>query len=102
MSYEPTVWKKGDIVTSEKLNKIENGIANCGNIMVVNYDPEVNRTDKTWQEIYDAAEMKTMIVLFNSSSSAIIMMPLAGITIDSESSLSPYQARFGSLTFYAD
>lgn len=26
MSYEPTIWKKGDKVTSTKLNKIENGI----------------------------------------------------------------------------
>ena len=27
MSYEPTVWKSGDVITSAKLNKIENGIA---------------------------------------------------------------------------
>lgn len=27
MSYEPTVWKTGDIVSSEKLNKLENGLA---------------------------------------------------------------------------
>lgn len=26
MAYEPTVWKTGDIVSSERLNKIENGI----------------------------------------------------------------------------
>ena len=26
MSYEPTTWKKGDKVTSTKLNKIEQGI----------------------------------------------------------------------------
>jgi len=27
MSYEPTTWKAGDTVTSEKLNKIENGFS---------------------------------------------------------------------------
>lgn len=27
MSYEPTIWKTGDIVSSEKLNKLENGLA---------------------------------------------------------------------------
>lgn len=27
MAYEPTVWKTGDVVSSEKLNKIENGIS---------------------------------------------------------------------------
>lgn len=30
MAYEPTEWKNGDIITAEKLNKIENGIANNG------------------------------------------------------------------------
>lgn len=30
MAYEPTVWKTGDIVSSERLNKIEEGIANAG------------------------------------------------------------------------
>lgn len=27
MSYTPTEWKTGDVVTSEKLNKVENGLA---------------------------------------------------------------------------
>lgn len=27
MSYEPTNWKTGDVVTSEKLNKLEEGVA---------------------------------------------------------------------------
>ena len=30
MSYEPTNWKAGDTVTSAKLNKMEQGIANSG------------------------------------------------------------------------
>ena len=30
MSYEPTTWKAGDTVTSAKLNKMEQGIANSG------------------------------------------------------------------------
>ena len=27
MSYTPTTWKTGDIVSSEKLNKLEQGVA---------------------------------------------------------------------------
>lgn len=27
MAYEPTIWKKGDVVTSEKLNNLEDGVA---------------------------------------------------------------------------
>lgn len=53
MSYEPTVWKDGDLVTSAKLNKLEQGVANCGGILIVHAD-ENGRLDKTWQEIYDA------------------------------------------------
>lgn len=30
MSYEPTVWKSGDVVTSAKLNKLEQGVAGGG------------------------------------------------------------------------
>ena len=30
MSYTPTVWRTGDVITAEKLNKIEEGIANAG------------------------------------------------------------------------
>ena len=52
MSYEPTVWKDGDLVTSAKLNKLEQGVANNG-ILVVQ-EGENETLDRTWQEIYDA------------------------------------------------
>lgn len=35
MSYEPTNWKAGDVVTSAKLNKMEQGIAASGGIRIV-------------------------------------------------------------------
>lgn len=52
MSYEPTNWKDGDLVTSAKLNKIEQGIAAGGGILIVHN--ENGTLDKTWQEIHDA------------------------------------------------
>lgn len=59
MSYEPTTWKDGDLVTSAKLNKMEQGIAGSGGMVVVHGTiDQSNGTmvlDKTWQEIYDAA-----------------------------------------------
>lgn len=30
MSYEPTVWQTGDVVTSQKLNKLEQDVADAG------------------------------------------------------------------------
>lgn len=61
MSYEPTNWKSGDTVTSAKLNKIEQGIANAGGgggaLIVTETDGTLN---KTWQEIHDAAPLVWM------------------------------------------
>ncbi len=52
MSYTPTNWKDGDLVTSAKLNKLEQGVA-AGGIQVIHVDNENGTLDKTWQEIYD-------------------------------------------------
>lgn len=54
MSYEKQTWQTGDVVTSAKLNHMEDGIAG-GGALVLHYDSDVNGVDKTWQEIYDAA-----------------------------------------------
>ena len=62
MSYEPTNWKTGDVVTAAKLNKLENGVAEGGGggsgalIVNINTDLEtgVMTMDKTWHEIFDA------------------------------------------------
>lgn len=57
MSYTPTEWNTGDIVTAEKLNKVESGLSTVSNnIVIVN----TTRADeywvlsKTWNEIHDA------------------------------------------------
>ena len=61
MAYTKNTWADGDIVTSEKLNHMEDGIANAGGIMVIN-DTD-NTLGKTWQEIYDAmAQGKVCVV----------------------------------------
>lgn len=53
MSYTPNTWQKGDVVTSAKLNNIEQGIANAGGVLFVNATTEGQTTtlDKTWHEI---------------------------------------------------
>ena len=52
MSYTPTEWKTGDIVSSQRLNKLEEGVKDAYGVMVINNND--NTLDKTWQEIYDA------------------------------------------------
>ena len=59
MAYTPTEWQSGDIVTSEKLNKIENGIASAGSEVFMvggTYNEETGyfTMDKTWSEINEA------------------------------------------------
>jgi len=47
MAYEPTTWKSGDVVTSAKLNKIEQGIAS-GGVLVVAEDADTNTPMRIW------------------------------------------------------
>lgn len=64
MGYEPTNWKTGDVITAEKLNKIENGIEESGEggnlkVMVVtfseNRETDSLVSDKTYAEVDDFA-----------------------------------------------
>ena len=52
MSYTPTNWSTGDTITATAMNKIENGIANAGGVLIVHSVDNV--LDKTVQEIYNA------------------------------------------------
>ena len=75
MSYEPTNWKSGDTVTSAKLNKMEQGIANAGGALVVT-DTD-GTLDKTWQEIHDAAPSVTIVI--NEEDGSRTFFPVVGI-----------------------
>lgn len=58
MSYTPTNWQTGDIITAEKLNKLENGVAGGGSdVFEVNFTVEVNW--ETEPESYIATSNKT-------------------------------------------
>lgn len=60
MSYDKQNWQTGDVITANKLNHIEDGIAGAGGggVLVINayYDEQTDKAtlDKTWQEIHDA------------------------------------------------
>lgn len=60
MSYEKQTWETGDIITSAKLNHMEDGIADTGGtLMIDGFSRDKNTgdvegtSDKTWQEIHD-------------------------------------------------
>ena len=71
MAYTKNTWADGDIVTSEKLNHMEDGIASGENVFIVGGvtlgedKASLGGTlDKTWQEIHDAMQSKICILIF--------------------------------------
>lgn len=112
MSYEPTNWKDGDLVTSAKLNKLEQGVAAGGGITFVEMDSKSNTytLNKTWQEIYDAAKSGVVylkiiresnpgslsVPIPISINNTIINNPLIQITYR-ENSLSAYLVKFNDI-----
>ena len=61
MSYIKTMWSDGDVITAEKLNKLENGMAQTGSVLIVHINE--GTLDKTWQEIYDAMNIESIVYI---------------------------------------
>ena len=67
MAYEPTNWKTGDVVTSAKLNKLENGVAAGSGVLVVTVNGSGPYTlDKTAGEIFAECQAKKLVVVYSS------------------------------------
>ena len=62
MAYEPTEWKNGEIITAEKMNKIETELASRFLIITV----ENGHLSRTWQEIYDALRAQRIPMIFHN------------------------------------
>lgn len=86
MSYTPTVWKNGDKITSEKLNKLENAVASEG-VPAIIYatltgelvdDVIVNHCDKSLSELLAAIDAGSFIVLRHGD----IFSPMCGFSND--------------------
>ncbi len=63
MAYTPTTWTTGDTITASAMNKLENGVANAGSVLICNADYNASADnfvlDKTVQEIYEALSSGT-------------------------------------------
>ena len=82
MAYTPTEWKNGDVITAEKLNKIENGIKDIPNddfyITITYVNSEVTM-DKTFEEITEAyTQGKRLLVKLVNYNNAIL--PLRSVS----------------------
>ena len=68
MAYEPTNWQTGDVVTAEKLNKLENGVVSgnsSGNLIATATKNDNNYyvLDKTWKDVKDAIDVGGVIMV---------------------------------------
>ena len=86
MAYTPTVWQAGDTVTVAKLNKMEQGIASCGGVYLVNIgesettgDPIL---DKTAAEIWAAAQTSIVIGRTSVAGGGVFIEPLVEASYD--------------------
>ena len=64
MSYEPTNWKSGDVVTSAKLNKLENAVANGGSTVVlqITEDSGILHLGKSYNDLKAMADSGMNVV----------------------------------------
>lgn len=112
MSYEPTTWKTGDVVTSTKLNKMEQGIADAGGgsggggVLVVNMTADQQaRTvtlDKTWQEIYDAITGGKSVIAKHVNGDAISVFSPLLISSNQDESFGAFFYKYNFTSSTAD
>ncbi len=104
MAYTPTEWQTGDIVTAEKLNKIENGLSTVSNTIVI-----VNTTmadeycvlSKTWNEIHDAMIRGKIIIVIRIVDDSVHYGYVVRAEIDEDERYSYIIATFED-DFYAE
>ena len=81
MSYTKTNWKDGDVISAEKMNKIEQGIADAGTSggsggvlgVAVTYNDKGGTFSRTWQEIYDTMDNGGFVVIYMKDANGTIV-----------------------------
>ena len=107
MSYEPTNWQEGDLITSERLNKMEQGIASGeGGIFLIpaEYDSSTGNAtmQKTAGEIFEAASSGKLCVMeVHSQDNGVLTINQPVLTGVSKNG-SMYMININDVTFYAN
>jgi len=105
MSYTPTEWNNGDVITAEKLNKLENGVAaggSGGGVLVVNMNSATGTLDKTWQEIFDAKIAVIIIEEEDAFSSAFVTGAFDNVVYYAVTAISSMGEEFAYIQFKTD
>lgn len=91
MTYVKTDWETGDIITAEKLNNIENGVANAGVILTcelaLTQDEQGYYTgtlNKTWNQINTAFTNGSYVNIYLKNGSRYDTFPIASLYEESD------------------
>ena len=105
MSYTPTNWQSGDKVTAEKLNKIEQGIANASAVVVLTetYDSTNNvyTLNKSWSEMYQSMSSGTMFILplsITGDYPGVQIVSIYGVYQEGDTNYTVYTSEYGYST----
>ena len=89
MGYNKTTWQTGDTVIAEKLNNMENGIADSAT-MIINVS-EQGVMDKTWSEVMSALHTGKRVIIINEGESYIAILNVTdGGIVEGDYRLSAY------------
>ena len=94
MAYTPTEWETGDIITAEKLNKAEQGIA-AANADVLIVTASEGTLDKKFSEIYSAFPK---VLYAYDDEGEVLYSPVAHFFIADGSE---YEVKFGNERYKA-
>lgn len=89
MAYEKQTWVTGEVITKEKLNHMEDGIANGGSgVFIANLNTETQSLDKTWNEINTAFTNKQpcYVTLVGDEAVGQSMFPLLVCSLNGDTS----------------
>lgn len=78
MAYMPTNWQTGDVVTAEKLNKLENGVTRGNGIVSSTINSETDETtiNKSFDDLTEMVANGTLPFLILETNNGIILVPL--------------------------
>lgn len=81
MAYEKQTWVTGEVITKEKLNHMEDGIANGGGVIAINID-EDNKLDKTWNEVDTALRNGQFVIVYGTDNHTAFCCPVVETVVE--------------------
>lgn len=101
MAYTPTQWNTGDIVTADKLNKLEVGVARGNGIISGTTNSETDETtiNETFDELTDMIANGTLPFLVLEVNNGVMLAPLQHLIYANSYYIASFKAPNEAVTF---